>query len=381
MYPPKELLRLGRLVIIENLDLARKAWKRAINLGIDDSELGFAIDLAFRLSLDRELGPLWQRANALIAEGKGPFRSAEISELRSWISEKNQNITLINNKYNSAEIPIHFFAERLHLGLSYFFRTLFEGNCQAPDPELQPAILARHGGRTLLSKFATPPSSWRLHIDITSFLLAAELGILDEIEQYFKPIRVSKLLPVALVFELDRLTAQQPAVLEGYRRILKLLETSKLNPTPHSSAISTALIELTPKMGQHWAAVLTTTLGNNSFLVEFLPLKDNNGNFENISLPPQCREKVTNCRTVIESLRQNGYLSESLYQTALNDMGNEGSLEPEAILPVPGDTIHLMANTASVLSNANVLQNVCEHFKVFIEESFLKEIHHLIAQE
>ncbi|MHC5721515.1 MAG: hypothetical protein ACYTX0_58245, partial [Nostoc sp.] len=102
------------------------------------------------------------------------------------------------------------------------FRVLLNENANKPNPHIQPAVLIRYGARPFPEEFADSSNQWRLHLDISAFLLAAHLGILDVVERRFSPIRISATLPIALLQECEYFLQHQPSRLANHREIIRL---------------------------------------------------------------------------------------------------------------------------------------------------------------
>jgi len=87
-----------------------------------------------------------------------------------------------------------------------------------------------------------------LHLDVTAVLLAADLGILEKVEQCFAPLRIAPGLLAGLVHQRDRLASHQPSRIAGYRRILQLLQDGKLQPMPAVAEVISGPADLVDKI-------------------------------------------------------------------------------------------------------------------------------------
>jgi hypothetical protein len=370
------LLRAANSVLLEDAALARKLWKRAISGTVDPHVLSEAIDVGYRLNLDRELRPFLQRAQLLAIEGKGPFRAVALRELLSHRQNWIEHLNSVNQNYESGEIPIHLFAEVGKSPLVRIFYDLAQRNCTAPNPQLQPAILARHGSRLLQEALTASSSQWRLHLDISAFLLAAHLDILDAVEEAFKPLRISPALQTALVRQRQMLIHHQPSRLNIYRQILNFLHSGQLRETSSQQDATTEPEELTT-MGWQGAALLERAKAENGYIVDFLPLTKmaENGELQPVTLPEPELERVINCRSLLEALKRDGVLPNRAYQEALVKLGSEGSQVPLlSSLPPSNSPVFLSVGIASILAEADLLNRVCCHFQVFIDRDDVDEV-------
>jgi len=83
----------------------------------------------------------------------------------------------------------------------------------------------------------------------------------------------------------------------------------------------------------------------------------------------------------MQSLRDNGYFSVSTYQQALHALGSAGSVDVPSAVPEIGAKVFLVANIASVLADANLLELVSRHFKVFVDPRCLDETRNNLQED
>jgi hypothetical protein len=379
---PIHLLRTARLTLFEDHGLAKEFWHRAQERALDDPALlSEALTLGFRLGLDAEMAPLMMRMQEFASQGRGSVQALKINELLPMMQDRAKYAAHVSEKYSSGEVPIHLVAKELDIPLARVFHGLPEQNRKAPDPVSQPIIWVRHGGRSLQQQLASTSNSWRLHLDVTAVLLAADLGILEKVEQCFAPLKIAPGLFAALVYQRDRLASHQPSRLAGYRHILQLLHDCKLQPMPAVAEVISGPADLVDKMGADWTGLLEKAKADGGFIVDYLPLTSNNLEAVPITLPDHDRHHVINCRALIEGLRRDGSFSQSIYQEALRGLGNEGMVDVPELLPPSGSKVFLMANIAGVLADAELLESVCRHYQVFVDRRFLNEARLGIEEE
>ncbi|MBE9119516.1 hypothetical protein IQ269_01545 [Tychonema sp. LEGE 07199] len=363
---PISWLWAGRCLLSEDPGLARQLWQKAVTAPIEAEVLGEVISLGYKLGLDREIEPFVRQAQILAMKGEGPFQAVRIKELLELQQKWAENAALINQKYHNAELPIHFIAQIQKLALTHFFHILPRENANNPNPHYQAAVLARYGARPFPEGFADSNTQWRLHLDISALLLAAHLGILDAVEQRFSPIRVSVMLPAALLQEGEHFVPHQPSQLDSYRQILQLNQSGKLHEIPQSLNIKSD--ELIEKLGKQSAILLEKACVDNGFVVEFLPLErlDADGVIQPVVLDETYRQRFINCRALVEALKEQGVLSKSAYETAVKNLGDESSADLPPKLPTRNDLICLNSELALLLAGSDLLTRVCCYFRVFV---------------
>ena len=363
---PISLLWAARCLLSEDPRLARQLWQKAVTAPIETEVLGEVISLGSNLGLDREIEPFVRQAQLLAIKGEGPFQAVRIREFLELQQKWAENAALINQKYDNAELPIHLIAQQ-KLALTHFFHILPRENANNPNPHYQPAVLARYGARPFPEGLANSNTQWRLHLDISALLLAAHLGILDAVEQRFSPIRISAMLPAALLQEGEHFVSHQPSRLDSYRQISQLNQSGKLHEISQSLNINSD--ELIEKLGKQSAILLEKARVDNGFVVEFLPLErlDANNVIQPVVLDETDRQRFINCRALVEALKEQGVLSNSAYETAVNNLGNERYADLPPKLPTRNDSICLNSELALLLASSDsLLKKVCDYFRVFV---------------
>jgi len=363
---PISLLRAARCLLSEDPTLARQLWQRVVTAPIEAEILGEVITLGYNLGLEREMQPFVHRARVLAINGEGSFQAVRIRELLELHQEWAENAALINQKYDNAELPIHLIAQARRFALTSIFRVLPRANTNNPNPHCQAAVLARYGARPFPEGFANSSTQWRLHLDISAFLLADHLGISDAVERRFRPIRISATLPTALLQECDHFVSHQPSRLNSYREILRLNQSGQLRELPQ--LLNGNCDELIEKLGEQLAILLEQARAENGFVVEFLPLEqlDATGVMQPIVLDETDQQRFINCRGLVEALKEQGVLSNSAYETALNNLGDQRYADLPPKLPTRNDLIVLNPELAVLLAGSDLLARVCRYFRVFV---------------
>jgi len=381
---PMSLLQAAKLVQPENLRLARQLWEKAIVEPVDPEILGEVIDIGFKLSFDAndsKFRLFLQRAQILALEGKGSFKAVPIKEIialqRNWTKRASE----LSQKYDRGEIPIHLVAGAGRFPRLNLFRDLLQKNATAPNPHRQMSVLIRHGSRPvqvhpLTEEFRSSCTRWRLHLDISAFLLADYLEILEPLEEHFKPLKISASFQPALAHQLLMLQSNQPSRLKLYQQALELVRRGILRELPRQLDISDiSSQDLTEKMGEQWVALLEKAKTEGGYLVEFLPLDrlTDEGELQTVVLLDKDQERVINCRTLLEAIKQCNLMTDNQYRTTLADLGDQGYSDPSASLPQLNTPIFLMGRTASVLAEAKILDKICQYFQVSVDYTYLEE--------
>lgn len=416
-----QCLQLAELVRVENSDLAKEFWRRTKNDAENDRELApVAVGLAFRLGLDREIGSLWQRINEVAQSDDESIRMMDIEQVLAMMRENQTALEKIHELYDSGEAPLALVAQRFKRPMIDIFNGLATGNesASASAWPLRPRLWIRHGARLLPpSENLQKSSEWRLHLDGSALLLADHLGILDKIEQSFRPLRISGKLPAALLAQRKELLDIQKSQLEKCRIIASLVERGKLRSFKSESANSdlkvihsvwetddenrgvvtdsTASFEeggpekvqhegpkrengipevISTQLGADRSTMLAAALSADGFAVGLLPLRAyGDTRLALINLPDVLRNRIVNCRAIVDSLQGHDRISDQMVERALTGLGQEGNPTVSSTSPLIRSTLYLMEGAADVLAGADVLERACDSFEIYVSDTCIRE--------
>jgi len=369
-------LRAARLVFLEQMGLARDLWRRAKNDVLDDPDLAVeALLLGYALGLDAqgaELDLLSERVREFAAKGLGPARAWPMEQLFSWMQERERQRHRIAESYYKGEAPIHMFARENSLQLAELLHGVPEQNRSNVNPRAQLALFTRHGGRPLLDTLARDSSDWRLHLDLTSLLVAADLGVLDKIENLFAPIRVSTLAPTALIAQRANLRPSQPAQRALDEAVLLLLEKGSLrefveDPTRESGP------DFEGRGDPKRLSYLLRARAEDGLVVDDFPTLSLDFDQRHVELPEELAGYVIDGHAVVETLRAIGGLSEADYERALDSLGARRAGPDIRTEFIPqGAKLFLLGGAAISLGKARVLNAACERFAIFVDADHIK---------
>jgi hypothetical protein len=383
---PLACLQAASLIQLESRDLACKLWRKAVQT-VDPECLGEVIDVGFRLSLDKEVRPFLHQAQLLALEGKGQLKAIELKEFMSLRKEWDNQSHEINQKYEKGEIPLHLLIELGNISFVEISRVLLQKNADQLNPHRQATLLTRYGGRAIQHRpfseeFSIISSQCRLHFDISAFLLAAHLDIFELLERTFGKLRFSANLQPALMKQLQTIQTVQPSRLETYSQIIDIFNKKRIRELKYEHQLdsgSSHNSDLIEKMGASWVFLLEKAKTEDGYLVESFPLEriNENGESEVIILDEIDKEKIIDCRALLESLKEENMLSEQQFNNFLDALRDQGC-SPRSILPRLGSPIFLATGIAEALANANILDRVCKNFQIHMQHWCLEEARNAI---
>lgn len=368
---PEIALQIAQSIQLEDLTLAQTLWRKANAQGLSDDLVGVALDLGYRLGLDRdrELRELNVRVGRLGQEGRGGVFMKRIEDIAEMVVQWREHRAQIEQLYLDGKAPIHFVAEQLHLSLVDLYRYRLSVNEIAPNL-VNPHLLARHGGRPIPPGFPNQAPEWRLHLDITSLLLANHLDVLDTVERAFAPLRIPAEVIPALIYMRNKIAPHQPSQLEICNQMVRLAEQGvfQVVMADDSDILPDEIARLAEDLGVEWLSLFAQASASGGYLVDFLPLRKQGTSQVLSDLPAAITQRVINCRSILEALRAQGLLSDEDYAQALDRLGDQGHVPPSQEVPGFDVPLYFHANTPDILIGAGIFRDVCAQFQVFIEQ-------------
>lgn len=380
--PSHELLRAANVVQLEDERLAVILWEKAIEREIDDPEvLKAAIETGYSLCLDPKMVPLQTKVSEFIAKGRGDFQTVNFRDLIGMRKQELTQRQKVIDHYNQGNIPVHLMTTKpLGLSLARLYREHFSQCLDNPDPLRQLPLLARHGGRRLHDYKGVEPGKRRLNLDITALFLAAQLEILEIIERTFKKIRIPASTQFSLINETKMLKHRQPSRIKDMSKVDELFKLGALNVFHADSKFKGEENTFTEAMGEEWMNVLVQVEQKYGYLVDFLPLHSNDMNYNPVDIPANYRRFITGAKGLIDSLRRDHVLSDDECLKILNEMSNLVEGESDSPLPKAGSGIFLMGGLPETLATFGLLDKLCSHFKIFIQQVEIDQIEDELLQ-
>jgi tetratricopeptide (TPR) repeat protein len=367
-------LQIAQFIQLEDPDLARELWFRAVE-NLPDEFVGQAMSLGYRLDLDEETScRLMSRMVALGQQGQSGVYLKRIEDLVAMASDWHKHRAELERFYLEGRTPIHLVVEQLHTPLVYLYRYQLMENAKEPDFLRNPSLLVRHGARSLVSGFPDNVPAWRLHLDITSLLLAAHLEILDEIERVFTPLRIPSELIGALVEMRSNIQHTQPSRLQAYQQLVELADAGAFETIADAKdPIDFEVPDEVAVLDDDWRYLFDRARAKAGYQVDFLPLRKP-GTSEILSdLPEVVKERVIDCQSILKALEVYGPLTPQAYVQASEKVSGGGPTGLSQSMPEPGASLFFYANTPDLLIGAGLFRDVCMRFHVYVQQRQLDQ--------
>lgn len=214
--PTGEAMRYSIALTREDRVLARALWRWATAQGLPEALLLAALNQAFKLGLDKEVGPLMGRLSARAQAGGGGVWTVSIEDLPETMRRRREHIERVTDHWQAGAIPVHLAAAGLGAPLTQLLQFGAPSSARAP----QQAMFLRHGARPVELTPGAPWSGWQVLMDPTALLIAHQLDLLDRVEALPKPIIVSRHMVEALSALERDITHQQVARVEAAKAMV-----------------------------------------------------------------------------------------------------------------------------------------------------------------
>ena len=348
------LLRATQMVLLDDPVLARSLWLKAVRLDIPDDAVAAAVSLGFQVGEERQLAPLMTRMQSLAGRERSGVTAMTFPELERMLEGRGSEIADSLRQYYDARLPLHVMAVALGWTLAEVFHLWPKDNSQESAGIRHRPLYVRSGE---LAPVERDMAGRALRLDVSGFFVAAQLDVLDAVEDTYLPIRVSHLLPSVLVEEQRRLELRQPLREAALERLLSLIDlravtelrsdVTKVEPIPSPEQNS----ELEQFLAQAGDCAVFVSLA--------LPLTD--GRARPLELPANVAARVLPLSKVLLSARRAAAISNSVLEAfglgegALGDDANLDAIPDELVLSraaaealAGGDGLGQLAGAATV---------------------------------
>lgn len=268
---PGLVLALMDQILDDDPDLAQQLWYKGDTLGYPDELLGWAIRTAHLIGLENEGARLLNKAWLAGPERTGIVMGTESPiearppgvdgpgflevHLKSLFAQQQRRTDQGQQAYESGTLPLAIaFAGQPIAKL--ITQTLRSGGTRL-------GLLGRHGGRPLPGAV---PEVLRLTVDLSGFIVAARLGLLDRVISTFGPLRVTPFVMLALTESLHACRPQSDE--EIWQLIQDHITEGRLQVLPENAPRDSALDPL-----GDWAVARPYLADTSGKVVDDLPVR------------------------------------------------------------------------------------------------------------
>ncbi len=363
---PDGLLHLSMHLKIDAPEIAKEAFEKVLQGELETAQqAAVAMQIGFDLGFDDQLGPVITQTIAAVGQPGAPLVAFTIDGTLEMMSQRRGASEESAAAYDRGEIPIHLYVQTHQISLANLYRGAFQLNEEAELPSRSFATMIRHGSRDEPRSLAKD-SGAGLFLDVTSYLLAGQLGLLDLLEAEFAPVQVSPHLPSSLQGQLVTLASEQVARQPPKTEVLDLVAEQRIALFEVGTTETQEELTLTAEMGTRWSALLAHAQTSSGYLIDFLPLSSNDAAMERVKVPPNVAARLRSTGDVANGLKQSGALTAEQYDLAMQRLGGEGAISGAHLPLEPGACVVLESRIAENLAHAGVLRALASRCRVTI---------------
>ena len=213
----------------------------------------------------------------------------------------------------------------------------------------------------------------RLYMDITALLIAAELNILEDLENAFAPIFLPPSINNAILSDLQKATHPQPKRLAALELIKEFVEQKKIVVCEDN--VDDPFVETHPQknvLGASWVALLNEAKSRNGYLIDFLPITRGE-DLQPVELSVEDSKHVTGIDSVFASLVAEGKLSQKEQIFAKEHLKYLSINKSEPAISI-GTSLYLHGNIIESIIAVELLLATCANFSVHIQKVEFEKI-------
>lgn len=314
--PVELLLQAANFARLHDVKLAQQLWRKAAAKPLKTTVLLLGVvGLAFTLGTENEAAALQQRLFKR-AKKRGPLQLKTLDEVREMIRERQEQQAKLSARYDRSEAPIHLIASPVGAPLVQLYHGKLEENRSAGDLTQVPAMLARYGGRTLPKKFGRKV----LYADITGLILAADLEILDMVEDHLGPIYIAPETPQSLVQQIGECRPHQPSQHTWRAQLQQLVAAGEITVVDEAAAPAVAADHPLQPLGSDWRAAWQTAQEQKAVLGTDWPILSEDLKVP-VDLPGDVAGETANLRELLIAAQACGALTAVELAEQVGDVG------------------------------------------------------------
>lgn len=230
-----DLLRMAARLAAVDSRIGAGLWRRAVQKGIEDPQLGGAVRIGYDLALDKELAPLMARLVAL-PEGQG-LQKVDVADLPKLLELGQKAANATYEQYRMGQACLAAALKVFGGDLSDWYNRRLADN-QA-NQESQKPLYVRHGWRSRNEVLSGETD--RLCADLTSLLLARRLGVLSKLIEAYKPIYIPHQSLLAIASMREATVNHQPSRKPAFVAMKSALDRNLIKVLGTKAAVTSSL--------------------------------------------------------------------------------------------------------------------------------------------
>lgn len=366
------LLKVANFTRLQDMKLAQQLWRKAAAKPLKTTKLMMGVvGAAFTLGIENEAAALQQRLFKRINR-KGPIQLKTLDEVREMIRERQEQQAKLSKRYDQSEAPIHIIATPVGAPLVQLYHAKLQENRAAKDLTQVPALLARYGGRSAPVKI----SKKTLFADITGLILAADLEILDLVEEHLGPIHIAPEAPQSLVQQIGECRPHQPSQHAWRKQLQQMVADGEIAVVDAATAPELAADHPLQLLGCDWQSDWQTAQDHKAVLGTDWPLTSEDLKVS-VTLPEEYAKGTANLRELLQAAQAGGAMSAEELAEHVGAVGIfrhypvRAKGQPDL---TGGAAVLLPSVPLEILANQGLLKAVAKAFRVRITREDFERI-------
>ena len=356
------------------LELARLAAEKAPD---DPGILAAAYWLYFKLGLDGEADPKWLlRASELSSTQEGPVWCVDLKDVvNDFFPKRRDLLQEVERKWFCGEIPLSMAAGVFNVSLARMLLHLPARNAVQLDGRQRMMLPIVSGARSSVEL----QESWTVGLDVTSVMVLAYLGLLEQAIGAFHHVKLAPSLMEALFQERDETRFHQPSRIAAAREVRDLERAGQIQTAAGHTHPPDAL---TNEVGVELATLLHTAEHDDGMVVCVLPIYKLGSLMEQSADVNAQEHAIFSTTDICNLLHEEGKIEAEHYQRAMLFLNSEGQRERSKLdrssLKSP---IYIDDLAISYLQNAGILGAVAAAgLNIRVHPNLLQRAHTLIKE-
>ena len=333
------------------LQLAQLVAERAP----DDPQMLMAAHwLYVQFGREDEADPDWlKRASELSSPDQGPLWPVKPQDVvTEWLPARRDHLREVEQKWLDGEMPTSVAAGRFNMPLVHFLLHIPDQNTAELDGRLRVMLPIMAGARAPIEL----QDNWTIGLDVTSIMVLAHLGFLEEAIEAFHHIKLSPDIMEGLFRDQNEARFHQPSRIAAARQVQELHSRDRLRAADNVIAPPRAI---TDEVGIKLAALLHLAKRDNGKVICVPPLYKAGSLMEEQADTSEYDDLIHSPTDLCTLLSETGRIATADYQCAIRFLRSQGKTAhaplTSSILEGP---IYVDRLALSYLQDAGILQSM-----------------------
>ena len=336
-------------------DRALRLAQLAAEKAPDDPQMLMAAHwLHVQLGHEDKVDPDWlKHASELSSPDQGPLWRVNLQDVvTEWLPAQRDHLREVEQKWLNGEIPTSVAAGRFNMPLAHFLLHIPDQNTVESDGRLRVMLPIIAGARAPIEL----QDDWTVGLDVTSVMVLAYLGLLEEAIREFHHVKLSPDIMECLFRDQNEARFHQPSRIAAAEQIQALHSRDRLQAADNVTAPPKAI---TNEVGVKLATLLHLARQDNGKVICVPPLYKAGSLMEEQADTSEYDDLIHSPMDLCMLLYDTGRIDTADYQHASQFLSSQGKTTHAHLLPsVLQGPIYVDRLALSYLQDAGILQPI-----------------------